>query len=569
MSDPEEERITVMKSMRVGYTKLVDLAIGYYMAADPCSILVVQPTIDDAEGFSKDEIAPMLRDVPVLQGKVLRDDDTITKKIYPGGTLTLVGANSATGFRRLTVRIVVFDEMSAYPANASENGDPVRQGEGRSFAAFNRKIIAGSTPTIATVCRIEKEFLRSDQRYFHVACPHCKFQHILQWSNFRWPKDKPELAHFVCPDCKRKIQESSKKTMVNGGEWRSVKKFLCCEKEQEPEKWDTKGRPICKDCDEPKISSHAGFHIWAAYSDLPNAKWSKLAAYWDEVKNDPDEVIVYTNTIRGETYKETETEVDWKPLYDRREPYGTGHDGKVPEGVRIILASVDTQDTWLELKTIGYGAGEEAWLLNRKQFMGAPDDPDTLKQLRRALDETYTHACGFKMEITACAVDVQGHFYDTMLQFCAINSDKCVAIRGGSDYSAPAIKPPSRTNIYKIPLYTLGVNNIKNSLARRLRYKYPGRFFIHWPNSNEFETEYFEQLTSETVITEYKNGIPYRVYKNPTKARNEAWDCLVYCYALLWILNPDLSVVIGEWNDTDEDEYEYEDVVESNWMNGR
>lgn len=81
MCDPEEERVTVMKSMRVGYTKIVDLAIGYYMDADPCSMLVVQPTIDDAEGFSKDEIAPMLRDVPCLQGKVQRDDDTLLKSL--------------------------------------------------------------------------------------------------------------------------------------------------------------------------------------------------------------------------------------------------------------------------------------------------------------------------------------------------------------------------------------------------------------------------------------------------------------------------------------------------------
>ncbi|MEI5604223.1 terminase gpA endonuclease subunit, partial [Streptomyces brasiliscabiei] len=89
------------------------------------------------------------------------------------------------------------------------------------------------------------------------------------------------------------------------------------------------------------------------------------------------------------------------------------------------------------------------------------------------------------------------------------------------------------SNVYHIPLYTLGVNNIKNRIAKRLRFKYPGRFFIHWPKSNEFEVDYFEQLTAETVVTEHKNGIPYRVFKNPTKARNEAWDLLVYAYALL------------------------------------
>ncbi|MEI5604050.1 terminase gpA endonuclease subunit, partial [Streptomyces brasiliscabiei] len=95
---------------------------------------------------------------------------------------------------------------------------------------------------------------------------------------------------------------------------------------------------------------------------------------------------VYVNTIRGETYKETETEVDWKPLYDRREQYGDDHDGKVPEAVRIILATVDTQDNRMEMTTIGIGEGEEVWLLNRKVFMGQPDNPETLAQLTRALD---------------------------------------------------------------------------------------------------------------------------------------------------------------------------------------
>jgi phage terminase large subunit GpA-like protein len=35
---------------------------------DPCPILVVQPTVEDAKGYSKEEIAPMLRDCEVLAG---------------------------------------------------------------------------------------------------------------------------------------------------------------------------------------------------------------------------------------------------------------------------------------------------------------------------------------------------------------------------------------------------------------------------------------------------------------------------------------------------------------------
>ena len=70
ITDPSVEQITLMKSSRVGYTKMLNATIGYYMHNDPCPIMIVQPTIEDAEGYSKEEIAPMLRDCPALTALV-------------------------------------------------------------------------------------------------------------------------------------------------------------------------------------------------------------------------------------------------------------------------------------------------------------------------------------------------------------------------------------------------------------------------------------------------------------------------------------------------------------------
>ncbi len=570
MCDSDEERISVQKSMRVGYTKMVNLVIGYHMAADPCSILVVQPTIPDAEGYSKDELAPMLEDVPALSGKVAREDDTLTKKRYAGGTLTLVGANTETGFRRITVRVVILDEVSAYPVDTGTDGDPVRQAEGRSFSAFNRKIIAGSTPNRFGFCRINKSFLASDQRHFFVPCPHCKHMHVLEWKNFKYPSQNPEKAHFVCPSCRKEITEKYKQSMTDAGEWRSVKPFTCCETEQEPSRWDDRGRPICKECDTPYISGHAGFHIWAAYSDLPNARWGKLASYYEDVKDNPEEKQVFINTILGETYRDDAVTLESHNFYERREEYGDEHDGKLPEGVHVILASVDTQDDRLELCVAGFGVKEETWLLNKQIFHGRPDDESTQDQLLRALSKLYSHPAGFHLPISMCALDVQGHFYTDMMLFCAKHSDFIIPIRGGNKVNAPAVTPPSRNNMHKIPLYTLGVNNIKTRLAKRLNYKYPGGGYIHFPISNEFEIDYFEQLTSETVVREEVNGIPYERWQNLRKARNEAWDLLVYLLALLWLINPDLSELPEGISDDEFDDEEYDqsdDYHVSEWMN--
>src|SRR5262249_46968282 len=58
ISDPTIERVSVMKSSRIGYTKgCLCVPVGYHIAHDPAAILIVQPTIDDAKKHSKEDIA--------------------------------------------------------------------------------------------------------------------------------------------------------------------------------------------------------------------------------------------------------------------------------------------------------------------------------------------------------------------------------------------------------------------------------------------------------------------------------------------------------------------------------
>lgn len=85
ITDPSVTQVSVMKSARVGYTKILDHVVGYYLAQDPSPILIVQPRVEDAEDYSKTEIAPMLRDTPVLAGicgapKAKDSNQTILKR---------------------------------------------------------------------------------------------------------------------------------------------------------------------------------------------------------------------------------------------------------------------------------------------------------------------------------------------------------------------------------------------------------------------------------------------------------------------------------------------------------
>jgi hypothetical protein len=115
ITDPNVERVSFMKSARIGYTKMVDATVGYFIHQDPCPIMVVQPTVDDAEGYSKEEIAPMVRDCAVLtdlvgteaprrgrpkkgqgsESSTKTSSETILLKAFPGGVLSRWSARTA------------------------------------------------------------------------------------------------------------------------------------------------------------------------------------------------------------------------------------------------------------------------------------------------------------------------------------------------------------------------------------------------------------------------------------------------------------------------------------------
>ena len=98
-----------------------------------------------AQAFSKDRLAPMLRDTPQLRGKVkdprARDaNNTTTHKVSSGGHISLVGSNSPSGLASRPIRIVLCDEVDRYPASAGSEGDPIQLARKRSATFWNRKI---------------------------------------------------------------------------------------------------------------------------------------------------------------------------------------------------------------------------------------------------------------------------------------------------------------------------------------------------------------------------------------------------------------------------------------------
>lgn len=527
ITDPTIERITVAKSARVGYTKIVNHAIGFHIHQDPCPIMVVQPTIEDAEGYSKEEIAPMVRDTPVLRAlvsdsKARNSDSTILQKKFPGGVLSMVGANSARGFRRVSRRVVIFDEVDGYPPSAGAEGDQIKLGIRRTEYYWNRKIIEGSTPTIKGLSRIENSYLDTDQRRFFVPCPHCQGMQVLKWGGpdkpygFKWPKDKPGEVEYLCEHCGALIAHSHKRDMVTAGEWRSTT--------------------------ESKNPKHVGFHIWAAYSFSPNATWAQIVEEFIESKSDPLKLKTWVNTVLGETWEEQGDAIEAETLSKRLEVYAA----EVPNGAAVLTCAVDVQGDRLEAKIKAYGNREESWLIAFSQFHGDPSADAVWHQLDEFRRQEFTHESGRVMKVRVCLVDSGGHHTEAVYRYCKPRERENVfPIKGSSIAGREVIGRPSKNNRYRVNLFPVGSDTAKEIIYSRLRIFKPGPGYMHLAEGIA-DTEYLEQLTAEKALRKYKKGVGMVKEWVKIRERNEALDLEVYALAALYLLGASFVKALGD-----------------------
>ncbi len=107
-TDPRVHKIVIVAASQVGKTELELNVIGYIIDQDPGTILLILPTLDDARKFSRQRLAPMIRDCKAIKNKVAdvksRDsNNTLLQKTFPGGSITLIGTNTASALASLPV----------------------------------------------------------------------------------------------------------------------------------------------------------------------------------------------------------------------------------------------------------------------------------------------------------------------------------------------------------------------------------------------------------------------------------------------------------------------------------
>lgn len=512
-TDPHQ-KIVFKKGSQIGATEAGCNWIGYTIDIAGKSMLCAMPNEDMAEKFSKMRVQPMIDACESLQKKVASKKDrdggnTILFKEHVSGILALTGANSPASTKSLPIPYVYLDEVDEYKADIGGQGDSISLFLRATRTFADRKIFLTSTPTIEGESIIEREFLETNQAYYHIPCPDCGGLQKLNFEQFRWkPKRyKEKDIHYECVHCGHYIQEKEKEQFLPSGQWIS-------------------------DFPEREDGITYGCHLNSLYSPYGWFSWGEICEMYDKAQGNDERMKVFYNTVLGKTWAEIGDAPDWKRLHDRRETYNMG---TVNAKTSFITCGVDVQRDRLELQIIGWGIGKESWSVDYQVLLGKPSEDKVWKELDKIIGGTWKRDDGAEMRLHLTAIDSS---YETqyVYAYCQRHDPTRVIPVRGQDALRAIVAPPKQVHVTAagkkiggLKLWNIGVSLMKSELYGWLN----GRIeddevpegYCHFP---EYDETFFRGLTSE-VLRKKKvrgNGEAYewvKIYK-----RNEPLDTWIY-----------------------------------------
>jgi phage terminase large subunit GpA-like protein len=525
------QRVVFMGGRQIAKTEIGLNWVGYVIHHAPGPMLYVEPSGDMAKKTSRQRIAPMVEETPALRNRMVKatsrsPGNNMFVREFPGGILMLTGSNSSAALRSTPIRYLYANEVDEYPDAVETKGSALSIAEACTNNFPNRKIFINGNPGVRGASRIEREYLRGDQRRYYIPCPHCGHMDYLTWSGYRdfvtqtdaghhrihWAEGEPRGAHMLCGACGGAAPEHAKERLFAAGEW----------------------RPTVV----PADASTRSYHLSSLYSPFGFKSWGDCAVEFLARKDDPSELRGFVNEVLGETWEERMEKLDHEALAERLERYPA----QVPEGVGVLVAAVDVQGDRLEAVVKGYGAGEESWLIEWEVFLGDPAGEEVWQAADRYLVGAFAHQSGMPLYVECVTVDSGGHHTDEVYRYCKVRtrrrpapgwSQQVYAVKGGTEIKQPLVGRPSRHNRYRTPLYVLCTDTGKGTVQARLRMPAPGPGYVHLPAG--LDPEYCAQLAAEKAIWRYSKGHKGRVWQK-VRDRNEAFDLEVYALAALKIM---------------------------------
>jgi len=496
--------------------------LGRTIAMDPAPFLAMFPTESFAKRQVRQRLTPLFEDSPAVKAKQIssksRDaaNAMFLKEFQGDMLLSIIGGNSGSAAQGMPAQNVWADEVSSLPLEMDDKGDPLENAEARQTNFPDRKGLITSTPGTRGTCRITWEYEeRSDRRRYAALMPCCGAHEVLVWRDHMvW--DRPDGEVWCrCPACGERIGQHHKGTMLDGGIWRATAKG---------------------------DGETAGFHLPGWYAPYGWLSWEKIRDEFLRAKDDPLLLKGWVNKRAAEAWEDAAiAAVSAEGLMSRLD--GAHEDGTCPEGVLLLIQTVDVQDTWLETTVWGFGRGDEMWRIWHQRVDLPPNDPEAWEQIDSIRRTQWPTAAGGTMEIRSVGVDTGGHFTHEAYSYCRERSrEGVVALKGSSVRSAAAISKGKKVDVNAkgqtikggVTLYLVGTDSLKRTIYGRLKRDVTGAGGIHFGTGTT--EDYLRGLTCERLVPRSVKGFQVLEWQKPAGARNEPLDLTVYALAVLELI---------------------------------
>ena len=516
-------RIVVMKPSQVGITEACVNWIGYVMHHAPAPMMVLLPTLENRDAWITQKLNPLLLETPAVaelfDARRERDaSNSRDAKDFPGGMLFLSGGNSPNSYAQRSARYVILDDLDRFPEEVGEEGHPVALARGRAKGFSRYKLLLISTPTVKDASHIEAEYEKSDQRRYHVACPHCGEYQRLEWKHLKWPdhcatSGTVTQVWYVCPHCAGCIEEHHKPEMLARGRW--IAEF--------PEK------------------KTRGYQINGLYAPIGLGKaWLELAQEWLDAQKDPIALKSFINTELAETWEDRSHQLKPKHLSERA---GAQLAREIPLGCLLLVAGVDVQrGSRLEVHVQGIGPargehGERGlihWTIDYLVIPGDPSRDEVWDRLTEVLNRPYTNLRGRELMIEATGIDEGDGYHTADVRAYAMSgrAKRLMSVKGMNRPSRSVMpggpKPVElnwrgKADARGALMWDVGTDVAKTYLMQRMEAdgELPAeaqRIRFH----GELEDSFYDQLLAETFAPSRNRWV------KKAGRRNEALDTWVY-----------------------------------------
>ena len=340
------EDLALCFAAQTAKTTIVMGGVSWLLVNSPSDSLWVMPDKELGGSFSRNRWIPWVDDCGPLRALKPRNRNFFTtrEQKFARATVFWVGSNSPGQLASRPCGNVIMDETDKFGLRNDREAGALKNAEERTKTFNFPKRIKTSTPTVY-YGEIWQEFLKGDQRYFWVPCPHCKAMIKLMWKQVRWwEKDESESktdnewdmgkvaanAHYVCQECSGKILDAHKPGMLLAGEWRPSR--------------------------EAAEASRRSYHLSALYAPWKQTRFGSLAVKWLQSKTTVDGRQNFINSTLAEPF-------DGENAYDDTEVVTSPYLVAEIQRDRVPLMTVDVQRPgfWAVVRT--WAKSGESWLL--------------------------------------------------------------------------------------------------------------------------------------------------------------------------------------------------------------